>query len=123
MRTKSGIVTSAKMQNTVTVTVHRSVLHPIYGKRFRVTKKFLADTNGMTVNEGDAVVISECRPLSKRKYFKVTEITKKAPQLEEFKDDVAVEGGIQHDHRSATDGHDSRGSGKKAKDEDSVPSK
>ena len=99
MRTKQGIVTSAKMQNTVTVTVHRSVLHPMYGKRFRVTKKFLADTNGMQVNEGDEVVISECRPLSKRKCFKVTEITKKAPQLAEFKDE-SVEGGIQHDHRS-----------------------
>jgi small subunit ribosomal protein S17 len=112
MRTKSGIVTSAKMQNTVTVTVHRSVLHKMYGKRFRVTKKFLADTNGMQVNEGDHVTITECRPLSKRKCFKVTEITKKAPQLQDFTDE-AVEGGIQHDHRS----------GKKAKDEDSAPSK
>lgn len=98
MRTKSGTVTSAKMKNTVTVTVHRSVMHPVYGKRFRVTKKFLADTNGMEVHEGDEVVITECRPLSKRKCFKVTEVTKKAPQLEEFLEGEFDD--VQHDHRT-----------------------
>ena len=99
MRTKAGVVTSAKMQNTVTVTVHRYVMHPMYEKRFRVTKKFLADTNGQEVKEGDQVVITECRPLSKRKCFKVTEITKKAIQFEETKlEDVSD---VQHDHRDA----------------------
>jgi small subunit ribosomal protein S17 len=83
MRTKQGIITSAKMQNTVTVTVHRGVMHPLYGKRFRVSKKFLADTNGMDVHVGDMVAITECRPLSKRKRFKVTEILKKAVQVSE----------------------------------------
>lgn len=81
MRTKIGTVTSAKMQKTVTVTVHRYVMHQTYGKRFRKSKKFLADTNGMEPNVGDTVVITECRPLSKNKCFKITEITKKAEQL------------------------------------------
>ncbi len=74
MRTKKGTITSAKMQNTVTVTVTRYVTHPVYKKRFPVSKKFLADTNGVTVREGDMVLIGECRPLSKRKHFKVIEV-------------------------------------------------
>lgn len=98
MRTKSGVITSAKMQNTVTVTVHRYVMHPTYEKRFRVTKKFLADTNGHALNIGDEVVITECRPLSKRKCFKVTEIIKKAPVLEEA--ELGDLDDVQHDHRS-----------------------
>lgn len=77
MRTKKGIVTSAKMEKTVTVTVARSVVHPIYKKRFPVSKKFLADTNDLEVKEGDVVRIGECRPLSKRKHFKVIEVVAK----------------------------------------------
>ncbi len=86
MRTKNGIVTSASMQNTVTVAVHRSVMHPLYEKRFRTTKKFLADTNNLTLNVGDEVTITECRPLSKRKNFKVTNILKKAAILSSLSD-------------------------------------
>lgn len=91
MRTKQGVITSAKMQNTVTVTVHRYEVHPQYGKRFRVSTKFLADTNGHTLHEGDLVVITECRPLSKRKHFKVTEIQRKATQVSEVADDVVAD--------------------------------
>ena len=90
MRTKHGIITSAKMTGTVTVTVHRGVSHPLYQKRFRVSKKFLADTNGMDLALGDEVVISECRPLSKRKCFRVTEILKKAPIVSEISDETEV---------------------------------
>lgn len=97
MRTKIGIVTSAKMQNTVTVAVHRSVLHPLYEKRFRVTKKFLADTASQDIKEGDEVEITECRPISKRKCFKVTKVLKKAMQLSKIASDEITD--IQHDHR------------------------
>lgn len=98
MRTKIGTITSAKMQNTVVVTVHRAVMHPTYSKRFRVSKKFMADTNGHTLNMGDEVVIAECRPLSKNKHFKVTEIRKKALQFKEVREEE-VEKGIKRDHR------------------------
>ena len=87
MRTKQGIVTSAKMQNTVTVTVHRYVMHPQLRKRFRVSTKFLADTNAMQPREGDEVVIAECRPISKRKKFKVIEILKQAAQVSEVREE------------------------------------
>lgn len=74
MRTKKGIVTSAKMQRTVAVTVTRLVMHPKYQKRYSVRKKFLADTGEHAVKEGDTVLIGETRPLSKRKHFKILEI-------------------------------------------------
>lgn len=100
MRTKTGIITSVKMQNTVTVTVHRYVMHPKYSKRFRVSKKFMADTNKMDLHMGDEVVIAECRPISKNKCFKVTEIKKKAIQFADMKQED-IEKGIKRDHRDA----------------------
>jgi small subunit ribosomal protein S17 len=85
MITKKGTITSAKkMTNTVTVTVHRHLVHPVYKKSYRLSKKFLADTNGMDLYLGDEVTIQECRPLSKRKHFKVTEIIKAAPRVSEM---------------------------------------
>ncbi|MDD4319140.1 MAG: 30S ribosomal protein S17 [Candidatus Peribacteraceae bacterium] len=90
MRTKQGVITSAKMQDTVTVTVHRSVFHPMYKKRFRSSKKFLADSKGFDLAAGDEVVIAECRPISKNKHFKVTEVVKRAPRVSELQEEGAV---------------------------------
>jgi small subunit ribosomal protein S17 len=92
MRTKKGIITSAKMMGTVTVTVHRSVFHPLYQKRFTRSKKFLADTGNLKdLAEGDTVVVTECRPLSKRKCFRVTEVIKRAPRVSEIKEEEVIE--------------------------------
>jgi small subunit ribosomal protein S17 len=74
VRTKKGIVTSAKMNKTVAVAVTRYVVHPKYRKRYPVTKKFLADTGELAVHEGDTVLIGESRPISKRKNFTVLEV-------------------------------------------------
>lgn len=74
MRTKKGIVISAKMKKTVAVAVTRDVIHPKYRKRYPVTKKFLADTGDLQPKEGDEVLIGETRPLSKRKCFTVLEV-------------------------------------------------
>lgn len=91
MITKKGTITSAgKMTNTVTVSVHRNKVHPVYKKSFRISKKFLADTNGMDLFQGDEVVIQECRPLSKRKHFKVIEVVKSAARVSEMKVEKAV---------------------------------
>lgn len=102
MRTKQGLITSAKMQRTVTVTVHRLVFHTLYKKRFRRSKKFLADTGEFTdLHEGDLVVITECRPLSKRKCFRVTEVVKRAPRVSEIAEDAAVEGVMRKRKKSS----------------------
>ncbi|MBU2213143.1 30S ribosomal protein S17 [Patescibacteria group bacterium] len=103
MRTKKGIVTAAKMMNTVTVVEHRAVFHPIYKKRFRRSKKFMADSEGIEdLQEGDTVIISECKPLSKRKYFKVMEVVERVPRVSEFKEDEGIEEAV-HGKKEETD--------------------
>ncbi|MBU1018363.1 MAG: 30S ribosomal protein S17 [Patescibacteria group bacterium] len=67
MRTKTGIVTSTKMKDTVVVTVHAYKRHPKYKKRYRVSKKHHAHDAGNKLKEGDKVTIYESRPLSKLK--------------------------------------------------------
>ena len=86
MTQKIGTITSAgKMQDTVTVTVHQLVRHPLYKKSFRRSKKFLVDTKGVTdLGVGDEVVIEECRPLSKSKHFKIKEVLKRAARVSEM---------------------------------------
>lgn len=66
-----GTVVSTKMQNTVVVAIERKVAHKLYGKLIKVTKRIKADTNGISVSEGDFVVIEQTKPISKDKNFKV----------------------------------------------------
>src|SRR3989344_6043103 len=103
MRMKKGVITSTKMTGTVTVTVHSHAMHPIYKKRYRTSKKFLADTNGMELHEGDLVVIAECRPLSKNKHFKVTEIVQAAPLVDEIVEEQALEAALRRKKKTEED--------------------
>lgn len=66
-----GKVVSAKMQGTVVVEVERKIVHPLYKKILRRSKKIKADTNKLELSLGDKVRIVETRPISKNKYFKV----------------------------------------------------
>lgn len=72
MRTKTGVVTSAKRDKTITVTVHRYVNHEKYKKRFRLSSKFHAHDPENSHKEGDTVTIYETRPLSKQKRWTVS---------------------------------------------------
>jgi small subunit ribosomal protein S17 len=72
-----GVVTSNKMQKTITVSVERRLRHPIYGKFVKKTKKFLAHDEGNTCNIGDTVRIMETRPLSKRKRWRLVEVVER----------------------------------------------
>ncbi len=73
MRTKTGIITSNKMQNTLVVTVHSYKQHPKYKKRYRISKKFYAHCDDSSkYNIGDEVTIAEATPMSKTKRWKVT---------------------------------------------------
>ncbi len=101
MITKQGVITSAKMQNTVTVTEHRRKAHALYKKSFRISKKFMADTNNMTdLRIGDEVVIQECRPLSKNKHFKVIEVIKRVPRVSEMVEEAAIEKTIHREKKA-----------------------
>lgn len=72
MKTKTGIVTSAKMDKTVVVKVTSSKTHPKYKKLVRSAKKFYAHDPEKKFKEGDTVTIYETRPLSKLKRWTVT---------------------------------------------------
>ena len=73
MRTKTGIVTSTKMEKTIVVSVETYKTHPKYKKRYKSTAKFYAhDENGLA-NLGDTVTVSETRPLSRLKRWALVE--------------------------------------------------
>ncbi|HEX4260868.1 MAG TPA: 30S ribosomal protein S17 [Acetobacteraceae bacterium] len=72
-RVLSGRVVSDKMDKTVTVLVNRRVMHPLYKKFIRRSKKYAAHDEANACKTGDAVRIEECRPISKRKTWLVVE--------------------------------------------------
>jgi small subunit ribosomal protein S17 len=72
-RILTGRVTSDKMDKTVTVLVDRRVMHPLYKKFIRRSKKYAAHDEANLCKVGDAVRIEECRPISKRKTWMVVE--------------------------------------------------
>lgn len=73
-----GIVTSNKMQKTISVAVERKLRHPIYGKFVKKTRKFMAHDENNECNIGDLVRIMETRPLSKLKRWRLVEIIERA---------------------------------------------
>ncbi len=89
------------MTGTVGVTVHSHAFHPVYKKRYRKSKKFLCDPNKLDLYPGDEVLITECKPMSKNKCFRVTEILKAAPRVDEVKTDKAVEDVLHREKKGA----------------------
>jgi len=77
-KTRIGVVTSNKMNKTITVAVERKVKHPIYGKFVKKTTKFHAHDEKEECTTGDVVKIMETRPLSKTKRWRLVEIVEKA---------------------------------------------
>ena len=77
-RTLQGVVTSAKMEKTVTVLVERKVKHPLYGKYVVKSKKYHVHDENNDVREGDIVEISETRPISRTKSWTVSKIVERA---------------------------------------------
>ena len=70
-RILQGTVVSDKSDKTVTVLVERKVIHPIYKKFIKVSKKFAAHDSENKSKIGDIVKIRECLPISKKKSFEV----------------------------------------------------
>ena len=77
-RTKIGVVSSNKMDKTITVSVVSNKRHPLYGKVYKSTKKFKAHDENNECNIGDTVEIMETRPLSKDKHFRLVRIIERA---------------------------------------------
>ena len=80
-RTLTGRVVSNKMQKTIAVEIERLVKHPTYGKYIRRTTKLLAHDENGECKEGDTVAIEECRPLSKRKAWRLQRVITRAAEV------------------------------------------
>jgi small subunit ribosomal protein S17 len=77
-KSRTGIVTSDKMDKTVVVSVTERIRHPLYGKIITRAKKFHAHDEKNEAHVGDKVRITECRPLSRMKHWRMVEIVTKS---------------------------------------------
>ena len=76
-KVRTGLVTSDKMEKTVTVEIVRRYAHPVYNKQVTRTKKLKA-RNELGAKAGDTVSIMETRPIAKTVCWRVTEIVERA---------------------------------------------
>jgi len=77
-RALTGRVTSNKMDKTIAVEIERLVKHPKYGKYIRRTTKLLAHDEKRECKEGDTVSIAPCRPVSRRKSYRLVRVIERA---------------------------------------------
>jgi small subunit ribosomal protein S17 len=77
-RVLTGRVVSEKMDKTITVLVERMVRHETYGKYLRRSTKLLAHDESNAAHEGDTVTITPCRPLSRRKSWRLLAVIERA---------------------------------------------
>ena len=77
-RERIGVVVSNSMEKSIVITVKQKVKHPIYGKFVNKTSRFMAHDEENSCNVGDTVKISETRPLSKNKRWRLIEIIERA---------------------------------------------
>ncbi len=76
-----GEVISTKMDKTVNVRVVREIAHPVYHKRVKRYKNYLAHVSSVDPSEGDIVKISSIKPMSKNKRWQVSQIMREAVKL------------------------------------------
>ncbi len=77
-RERVGVVVSSSMEKSIVIAVKTKIKHPIYGKFVNKTSKFMAHDEENTCNVGDTVKITETRPLSKSKRWRLVEIIERA---------------------------------------------
>ncbi len=77
-KVRIGVVASNKMDKTITVLIERKLKHPIYGKFVKKSRKFFAHDENNQCNEGDTVRITETKPISKNKTWRLVEIIERA---------------------------------------------
>lgn len=76
-KVRTGVVSSNKMDKTITVKIERKVKHPLYGKFVKKSKGFHAHDEKNECNIGDLVKIMETKPLSKTKRWRLIEVVEK----------------------------------------------
>lgn len=83
-----GIVSSAKRDKTITITIANRETHPLYKKQYTKTRKYTAHDEKNEANLGDKVEIASCAPISKTKSYRLVKIIEKARNQIELKDEV-----------------------------------
>ncbi|HAN28493.1 MAG TPA: 30S ribosomal protein S17 [Haliea salexigens] len=81
IRTATGKVVSNKMDKTITVLIERRVKHPVYGKYITRSSKIHAHDEDNVCSIGDTVKVTESRPISKSKTWKLLEVVVNAQQV------------------------------------------
>jgi len=90
-KVRIGVVVSDKMDKTVVVRVTREFRHPLYGKRVKKSKKYMAHDESSECRIGDVVKIMETRPLSKMKRWRVVEIVERAKRIGEIAEPEVID--------------------------------
>lgn len=85
-KTLTGYVTSIARDKTITVTVTSRETHPLYGKKYTVSRKYTAHDEKNDANMGDKVVIGEVRPISKTKAHSLIKIVERSKGSVELKE-------------------------------------
>ncbi len=75
---RQGVVVSDVQDKTIIVRVDRTTTHPLYGKTIRVSKRYHAHDESNEARIGDTVRITETRPLSKLKRWRLVEVVERA---------------------------------------------
>ncbi|NND71318.1 MAG: 30S ribosomal protein S17 [Rhodothermales bacterium] len=73
-----GLVTSAKMDKSIVISIERQVSHPIYGKFIKKTSKIMAHDEENTAAQGDTVLVMETKPYSKNKRWRLVKVIERA---------------------------------------------
>lgn len=81
-RVVTGTVVSNKMDKTITVLLERRVKHPVYGKYITRSSKIHAHDESNQCNIGDTVTVTETRPISKTKTWKLLEVVNRATEVQ-----------------------------------------
>ena len=77
-KSRVGIVVSDKMDKTIVVKIERKAKHPLYGKTVKITKKYKAHDEESVAKVGDKVLITETRPLSRDKRWRLVRVIEAA---------------------------------------------
>lgn len=83
-----GIVSSAKRDKTITISIASRETHPLYRKQYTKTRKYTAHDEKNEAGVGDKVLIEACRPISKTKSYRLVKVLEKSHGTVELKDEV-----------------------------------
>lgn len=81
----TGTVVSDKQDKTVVIKVNHDRVHPLYRKRYTVSKRYQVHDENNEAQDGDIIEVIETRPISKNKKWKLTKIIEKRKSLENEK--------------------------------------